>query len=479
MAARAQTYVHARLDPKTRARTHALSHAHTHALSHAHTHTPLALRACDGCLPAHRYPPHGWQYFIYLGTGPATWLGNPHEGTIFAEVADEASLAVAANVSLVPVGYTPPGQMHLLKRPLSVRVTPWKPPSGTLDVTTTGGDASGNTHGVLRVKGTALDRSAARCDGSCHALPHTELHGGVVKWGTDHKQADAAACCEACRAHRNDATANGRKPCNVWVHCSATQACEKAQKGRAGQCWLKHAPDLWADKSLLVGTSEAWTSGTFDAPPADHPSGAGRRLPTASDCDIALEVQLRRDDGRSEGLLPVRMRLRKAGAPRAAASVRALASTASSVHSAGSRDASVRCPALLVDAQPVPSTFGSAAADDGLGPTQRWAQGVALLRGTIGRVATATNGTLPLPLAATAVESQPVAVMRGSVAWSVAGGDGPAFFIALADMPHLGVSTTVWAVVALEDLPVLDALATNVSAGRRRLPSHLSIRSLR
>ena len=32
----------------------------------------------------------GPDYFIYMGSGPAGWLGVPHEGTIFAEVADLA-----------------------------------------------------------------------------------------------------------------------------------------------------------------------------------------------------------------------------------------------------------------------------------------------------------------------------------------------------------------------------------------------------
>jgi hypothetical protein len=31
----------------------------------------------------------GPDFFIYLGDGPATWLGAPHDGTVFAEVADE------------------------------------------------------------------------------------------------------------------------------------------------------------------------------------------------------------------------------------------------------------------------------------------------------------------------------------------------------------------------------------------------------
>ena len=45
----------------------------------------------------------GPDFFIYLGSGPATWLGNPHDGTIWAEVADEESMAAAERASLLPV----------------------------------------------------------------------------------------------------------------------------------------------------------------------------------------------------------------------------------------------------------------------------------------------------------------------------------------------------------------------------------------
>jgi len=45
----------------------------------------------------------GPDFFIYLGDGPATWLGAPHDGTVFAEVADEESMAVARSISLLPV----------------------------------------------------------------------------------------------------------------------------------------------------------------------------------------------------------------------------------------------------------------------------------------------------------------------------------------------------------------------------------------
>ena len=55
------------------------------------------------------------------------------------------------------------------------------------------------------------------------------------------------------------------------------------------------------------------------------------------------------------------------------------------------------------------------------------------------------------------------------------GGDGPVFLIALADMPHLGVSLTVWAEVVAEDLGALDALAADVAAGTVALPAGLSV----
>ena len=58
----------------------------------------------------------GPDYFIYMGSGPAGWLGIPHEGTIFAEVADEESMRVVTNVSLLPVPPVAPGVMHTLRR---------------------------------------------------------------------------------------------------------------------------------------------------------------------------------------------------------------------------------------------------------------------------------------------------------------------------------------------------------------------------
>ena len=165
----------------------------------------------------------GPDYFIYLGTGPATWLGNPHEGTIFADVADEESMEVANNVSSLPMPPTAPGQMHLLKTP--------EPVTASLGLQYDDGDAHDDaappsrparlddgtpTLGVLKVAGAVIDGQAAGCERSCHALAHTELHGDVVRWGETHRTPTAAACCAACQEH---AAANPKRPCNVWVYC--------------------------------------------------------------------------------------------------------------------------------------------------------------------------------------------------------------------------------------------------------------------
>ena len=142
--------------------------------------------------------------------------------------------------------------------------------------------------------------------------------------------------------------------------------------------------------------------------------------------------------------------------------------------------------AALLGASPVPKGYGSEALPDGLSAGTRWPRGAALLRGVLwppgrasSKVANASlagaEGGEPSP---TAVERAPVGVLRGSVAWSVAGGDGPHFFVALSDMPQLGVSMTVWGEVVAEDMARLDALADDVQAGARTLPMGLAVRNL-
>lgn len=86
----------------------------------------------------------------------------------------------------------------------------------------------------------------------CRARAHTELEGGVVKWGTDHRVADAGACCEACALLQ-------AKGCNVWVFCGDKEKCGD----RLGQCWLKHTEDPTEPISRGSSQSVPWTSGTL------------------------------------------------------------------------------------------------------------------------------------------------------------------------------------------------------------------------
>ena len=459
----------------------------------------------------------GPDFFIYLGTGPASWLGNPHEGTIFAEVADEESMAVAANVSLLPMGYTPPGQMHILKSTVQVTPRRWVVPEGALDQSLNASarvasaaasgtsatsaapaiDADDNGRivplGLLKIANTASDQQAASCPSSCHALSHTELHGSVVKWGETHIKEDAAACCRACEEHAARTGGAARHKCNVWVYCGSEARCGKRYK----QCWLKNAKDLWSDTKLLVGTSDAWTSGTSDAAPFSHPSGAGRSLPTANQAEVVFEIS-----PLLHPVVAVRLRLRADAAPRAAELVRRML-TRSPQHAGSSGTAACAesgGPRLLA-ATGVPNGYGMESLQDGIGAGERWPRGVGMLRFTFG--GTLVGSSAPSPSSSysswynstdgkpTAVEPDPVLVKRGSIAWAVPGGDGPVFFIALADMPQLGVSLTVWGEVVSEDLPVLDALAkeaeevvdhsaetnagTSLHAKGLRLPAAVSI----
>ena len=99
---------------------------------------------------------------------------------------------------------------------------------------------------------------------TCHARAHTELEGGVVKWGDHNRVASAAECCESCRANAERATEE-RSKCNVWVFCADKQLCGD----RFGQCWLKHAADPADPPSRGSGPSIPWTSGTVLPQPAE------------------------------------------------------------------------------------------------------------------------------------------------------------------------------------------------------------------
>jgi PAN domain len=64
----------------------------------------------------------GPDFFCYLGTEPATHWGYDH--TVWAEIADANSFAVAETINAIPPKPTKPGEMHLLEKqlPLDIRV---------------------------------------------------------------------------------------------------------------------------------------------------------------------------------------------------------------------------------------------------------------------------------------------------------------------------------------------------------------------
>lgn len=97
----------------------------------------LPVNTETGCTPAPACQPGprvmqrgdvGWagggagpDFFIYLGERPASWLKKDH--TVWAEVADEASLALADRIVKLP-SHTPggPNTMRFLKDRLSIDV---------------------------------------------------------------------------------------------------------------------------------------------------------------------------------------------------------------------------------------------------------------------------------------------------------------------------------------------------------------------
>ena len=102
----------------------------------------------------------------------------------------------------------------------------------------------------------------------CGARAHTELEGGVVGWGTNNVVADAAACCEACRAQAAKVSGSPKPGCNVWVFCADRARCGE----KHGQCWLKRAAD--PSEPAQRGGGAMWTSGTVL--PAETPAESFR-----------------------------------------------------------------------------------------------------------------------------------------------------------------------------------------------------------
>jgi cyclophilin family peptidyl-prolyl cis-trans isomerase len=62
----------------------------------------------------------GPDFFIYLAPAPATDWGTSH--TVWAEVADDASMAVAERIVALPPGPTKPGEMHIIAQRVAIDV---------------------------------------------------------------------------------------------------------------------------------------------------------------------------------------------------------------------------------------------------------------------------------------------------------------------------------------------------------------------
>ena len=135
------------------------------------------------------------------------------------------------------------------------------------------GSAAGDAASIRTVPSAAtpsLDDDTPMKTGSsgamndCNVEPHLELAGDVVVWGADHRVANAAACCERCRA---------RDGCNVWVFCGDKDGCGD----KVGQCWLKRQTlyEGLPPGAMARGDGTPWTSGHLPryADPKNDPTG--------------------------------------------------------------------------------------------------------------------------------------------------------------------------------------------------------------
>ncbi|XP_024385337.1 uncharacterized protein [Physcomitrium patens] len=84
--------------------------------------------------------------------------------------------------------------------------------------------------------------------GCCRGLEHTELWSEAVKWGSDFLLNSTQACCDACRNHPR---------CNSWVYCADQAKCGDFYR----QCWLKKQKDPFDPEIHDSSPSNPWTSG--------------------------------------------------------------------------------------------------------------------------------------------------------------------------------------------------------------------------
>ena len=238
----------------------------------------------------------------------------------------------------------------------------------------------------------------------------------MLRWGTDHLQLSALACCAACAATPN---------CNVYVFCSDAVLCGDAHR----QCWLKDLADPWSDVDFLRGKAPRWTSGVL-----------GERRASSPPVNLAEpELALVTEAG------DIRVRLSNA-TPLAAVFIRSLLAVAPSCRGCN-----------FYRAEPVPPDWGSPDLPDSWSGG-RWGPPYALLQGSLmPSAADAPGAALPeKPEADVGQAAHPV-IRRGAVAWA-GGGGGSDAFIALADHPEWGRGHVVWGWVLDEDWDVVEAL---------------------
>ncbi|KAJ1637447.1 hypothetical protein T492DRAFT_1126136 [Pavlovales sp. CCMP2436] len=114
---------------------------------------------------------------------------------------------------------------------------------------------------LTRSSGAAAAATAVASD-LCFTAPHVEYEGSVAMWGDGNVMPSAAACCDACRAHRLKADASGSgQGCLLWVWCARPEGC--AGKQKAGACWGKRLDGAGggAVRVRARGPDVQWTSG--------------------------------------------------------------------------------------------------------------------------------------------------------------------------------------------------------------------------
>ncbi|KAJ4777658.1 Peptidyl-prolyl cis-trans isomerase-like 3 [Rhynchospora pubera] len=243
----------------------------------------------------------------------------------------------------------------------------------------------------------------------CRGVDGLELWGSATKWGSEHKVESAEACCLACKAACTGPGDQCR--CNAWVFCGNKEHC----KDKFGECWLKKQNDVLSPEVVSSGDHSMWTSGLVFA------KGEGI---------FGLET--------SQGTL--RIKLLPDCAPRSVAYITELL---------GARS----CPGCHIVRAEGRGQFwdlkGDHVSHASFGPPY------ALIQGTL-----EADGIFFKEVPKEVCPS----IKRGSVAWV---GQGPEFFISLANHHEWKRSYTVFGFVLPEDMEIAEKIAS--------LPSKLDV----